>query len=89
MACGRLCVVTDVGDAKRIVGDTGYVVAPGNPAALASAWQMALEAGGAEKASRSQRARERIIEHFSLERLIEETARVLETAVKTGAQRMI
>jgi glycosyltransferase involved in cell wall biosynthesis len=89
MACSVPCVVTDVGDAKRIVGDTGYVVVPGNPAALASAWQVALEAGVAEKASRSQRAREHIIEQFSLERLIEETARVLETAVKTGAHRMI
>jgi len=89
MACGVLCVVTDVGDAKKIVGETGFVIEPGNPAALASAWQMALETGGAEKASRSQRARERVIEHFSLERLIEETARVLETAVKTGAQWMI
>ncbi len=84
MACGRSCVVTDVGDAKRIVGDTGYVVASGNPAALASAWQAALEAGGVEKASLSQRARERVIEHFSLERLIGETSRVLETAAKRG-----
>jgi glycosyltransferase involved in cell wall biosynthesis len=89
MACGRPCVVTDVGDAKRIVGDTGYVVAHGNPVALASAWQEALDSSGTEKARRSQMARERVIEHFSLERLIEETARVLETAVKTGAQGMI
>ena len=87
MACGRPCVVTDVGDAKRIVGDTGYVVDPGNPPALVSAWQQALDAGAVEKTSRSQRARERVIEHFSLERLIEETARVLETAVKTGEHR--
>ncbi|MDE3039479.1 MAG: glycosyltransferase [Nitrospirota bacterium] len=85
MACGRPCVVTDVGDAKRIVGDTGYVVTPGNPSALASAWQVALDAEGVEKARRSQRARERVIEHFSLEQLIQETARVLETTVKTGA----
>ena len=89
MACGRPCVVTDVGDAKRIVGDTGYVVAPENPAALASAWQVALDAGDDEKARRGQRAREHIIEHFSLERLIEDTARVLETTVKMGAQRTI
>ena len=89
MACGTPCVVTDVGDAKRIVGDTGYVVAPGNHAALAFAWQEALKTGVNEKSKRGQRARERIIEHFSLEQLIEETARVLETAVKTGAQRMI
>ena len=87
MACGIPCVVTDVGDAKRIVGDTGYVVDPGNPPALVSAWQLALDAGAVEKTSRSQRARERVIEHFSLERLIEETARVLETAVKTGEHR--
>ena len=85
MACGRSCVVTDVGDAKRIVGDTGYVVAPGNPAALASAWQAALEAGGVEKASRSQRTRERVLKYFSLERLIDETSRMLETVAKTGA----
>lgn len=83
MACGRPCVVTDVGDAKRIVGDTGYVLAPGNPPALVLAWQEALNAGGVEKASRSQRARERVIEHFSLERLIEETTRVLKTTVET------
>jgi glycosyltransferase involved in cell wall biosynthesis len=85
MACGIPCVVTDVGDAERIVGDTGCIVTPGNPAALASAWQGVLKAGGTEMARRGQKARERIIEHFSLERLIEETARVLETAVKTGA----
>jgi|CXWL01.1.fsa_nt_gi glycosyltransferase involved in cell wall biosynthesis len=83
MACGVPCVVTDVGDAKRIVGDAGYVVAPGSPAALAAAWQEALDMGDAERASRSRRARERVIEHFSLERLIEETALVLETTVKT------
>lgn len=87
MACGVPCVVTDVGDSKQIVGDTGFVVEPGNPAALASAWQVALGERGAAKARRGQMARERVIEHFSLERLIEETALVLETAVKAGAHR--
>jgi len=86
MACGVPCVVTDVGDAKQIVGVTGFVVEPGNPAALASAWQVALEAGDADKAWWSQRAREHIIEHFSLERLLEDTSRVLEAAVKMGAK---
>jgi glycosyltransferase involved in cell wall biosynthesis len=85
MACGRPCVATDVGDARRIVGDTGYVVAPGDPQALVSGWQEALDAVGDEAVSRSQRARERVIEHFSLERLIEETARVLETVGSMGA----
>jgi glycosyltransferase involved in cell wall biosynthesis len=85
MACGRVCVVTDVGDAKRIVGDTGYVVPPANPTALASAWQEALDTSRAEKLRRGQMARERVIEHFSLKRLLEETTRILEAVGSKGA----
>ena len=44
---------------------------------------------GDGKARRGQRVQEPIIEHFSLERLIEDTTRVLEIIVKTGALRMI
>lgn len=60
-------------------------MAHGIPEVVASAWQDALDVSGPEMTRRSQRARERVIEHFSLERLIEETARVLETTVKTEA----
>jgi glycosyltransferase involved in cell wall biosynthesis len=87
MACGRPCVVTDVGDARRIVGDISHVVASGDPADLALAWQEALDAGVDEQAKQGQRARERIIQYFSLERLIEETALVLEAAIEAREQR--
>lgn len=87
MACGVPCVVTDVGDSRQIVRDTGFVVEPGNPVALASAWQVAFGERGAARARRGQMARKRIIEHFSLERLIKETALVLETAVKVETHR--
>lgn len=68
MACGTPCVVTDVGDAARIVGDTGWVVPPRAPAALAGAIGAAVaELGdGTAAARRRTAARARIVEHYEL-----------------------
>jgi glycosyltransferase involved in cell wall biosynthesis len=79
MACGKVCIVTDVGDAKHIVEDTGYVVARGNPDALVSAWQKALAEQEIDRTLRSERARDRVVKCFSLERLLQETTRALQT----------
>lgn len=78
MACERICVATDVGDAKRILGDTGYVVPAGDAAALATAWMQALNLNDDERRIRGRAARERIVKHFALDRMITETTLVLE-----------
>lgn len=70
MACGVPCVVTDVGDSARIVGDMGVVVPPKHPEALASGWKVALAKGRREMALK---ARLRIVENFGVKRLIEQT----------------
>ena len=49
MACGVPCVVTDVGDSAYLVGETGEVVPPRAPAALAGAWHKILSLSDADR----------------------------------------
>jgi glycosyltransferase involved in cell wall biosynthesis len=70
MACGVPCVVTDVGDAAALVGDTGRVVPPGDPRALAAAWEDLLEAGPAVRERLGAAARRRIESEFTLPKMV-------------------
>ena len=72
MACGTPCVATDVGDASFIVGDTGWIVPPKNPGALAAALAAALrDHSSAELWRRRQEsARARIEQRFSIESMV-------------------
>jgi glycosyltransferase involved in cell wall biosynthesis len=71
MACGVPCVVTDVGDARWIIGDSGRVVPPRQPAMLAAAWEEVLEMSSAERLALGSRARQRISASFGMRRSIE------------------
>ena len=70
MACGVPCVVTDVGDCARIVGDTGRVVPPGDPDALAGALRELRAKGAAERERLGAAARERVRVHHGLEAVV-------------------
>jgi glycosyltransferase involved in cell wall biosynthesis len=70
MACGTPCVVTDVGDSAMIVGDTGGVVRPRNVDALVEGIDTMLEA---DRQNLGEKARERIVSHFTLRTMIETT----------------
>lgn len=74
MACGTPCVTTDVGDAALIVGDTGWVVQPKDPQVLANAMLEAMEEQQNNPQAwqvRKQACRERIVNNFSIEKMIE------------------
>ena len=70
MACGVPCVVTDVGDAVLIVGDTGMVVPPRNPKALAEALVEMVEMNPQERQALGAKARERIQVNFPLASMV-------------------
>ncbi|HEX4301143.1 MAG TPA: glycosyltransferase, partial [Rhizomicrobium sp.] len=82
MACGTPCVVTDVGDAARIVGDTGWVAPVGDSIALENAILAALaeRRDAAAWGRRKQDARARVASHFSLQRMVSAYAALWEPA---------
>jgi glycosyltransferase involved in cell wall biosynthesis len=70
MATGIPCVVTDAGDSAVLVGETGIVVPKKDPQALCSAWQRLLDAGPDYRKAMGERARKRIMDHYSLPSMI-------------------
>jgi glycosyltransferase involved in cell wall biosynthesis len=82
MACGRQCVVTDVGDSALVVGETGIVVPSDDAEKLAAGLleKLALE-------TLNLRARQRILENFTVAQLGDKTENVLLQSVGRGDSR--
>jgi glycosyltransferase involved in cell wall biosynthesis len=74
MAVGVPNAVTDVGDSALIVGDTGEVVPPRNPARLADAWRALLNLDDAQRQKLSAACRARIDENYSRATMVERMA---------------
>lgn len=74
MCVGLPCVATDVGDAKILLGDCGWVVPSSDPNALAGALN---EACVALTSWVRERPRRRVLENFSVNTLAESTVQSL------------
>ncbi|HVM80317.1 MAG TPA: glycosyltransferase [Stellaceae bacterium] len=81
MACCVPCVATDVGDAAAIVGDTGRIVPPREPEALAAALRDLLAMPAAARAALGLRARRRIEEHYGIARIAQQYLEVYEAVL--------
>ncbi|HZR02069.1 MAG TPA: glycosyltransferase [Burkholderiales bacterium] len=69
MSCGVPCVASDVGDVRRIIGDTGIVFPVGDSAAMTAAWRRMLDLSVQSRRDLGGAARRRIVENFSLDRV--------------------
>jgi glycosyltransferase involved in cell wall biosynthesis len=76
MMHGVPCIVTDVGDAADVVGDTGWVVPPRNSGALSRAMLHAQLISPDERRRRGEAARDRIRRHFSISGMVAAFERV-------------
>jgi glycosyltransferase involved in cell wall biosynthesis len=81
MACGVPCVVTDVGDSALIVDRTGEIVPPKDPRALKEGMARMLKRIEHEKEKLTRNCRQRIVNEFSVEKMIHRTLEVLEHPV--------
>lgn len=85
MACGVPCVVTDVGDAAWIVGETGRVVPRRDSEALAEGWRELIALGAEGRKDLGRAARLRVIEHFPLESVVAQYEALYENALAEAA----
>lgn len=82
MAAETPCVVTNVGDSARIVGEAGIVVPVRSPESLHCGWMKMAEA---DRAELGRQARERVVQMFDLPLLTERSERILTSLVTRGA----
>ncbi|MDO5667109.1 MAG: glycosyltransferase [Alcaligenaceae bacterium] len=83
MACEVPNVVTNVGDAAFIVGSYGWVVSPQQSELLAGAINQALDFLKSSEASVfKQQCRQRVLENFSLDKMIQNYEQVWREAIE-------
>jgi glycosyltransferase involved in cell wall biosynthesis len=73
MVCKTPCVSTDVGDAKYIIGDTGWIVPPNNSVLLADAIEKALtekQTNLVQWKKRKDMAKKRVENNFSIDEMV-------------------
>jgi len=86
MASGVPCAVTDVGDSAWIVGDTGKVAAARDAPSLAKCCKQLIDIGEDERAHLGSLARQRVLDNFTLDIIINQYEELYERVVSDNAR---
>lgn len=84
MACGVPCVATDVGDSAILIKDNSRIVNPEDSSALVQAWLEILHMTVEERNILSSKARERILKHFSIEKVANQYDRLYKALLNSN-----
>jgi len=87
MSCGVPCVVTDAGDSAYLIRDTGIVVPPKDPQALAEGWGRMIALGAEGRKALGMAARRRIEQHFRLDTTTRQYENLYESVVSSRSER--
>lgn len=85
MACERVVVATDCGGVREVIGEAGYLVKPKDFKALAQALQTALLLPATQSASFGRAARQRVIDKFSLDAVVEKWLQLYVLSNRAGS----
>ena len=86
MACEVPCVATDVGDCADIVGNTGRIVPPRNPEALAGAIHELVEMGQEGRKQLGRAARKRVEEKYELGKVVRQYEELYRSVCETNKE---
>ena len=86
MSCGVPCVATDVGDAAAIIRDTGRIVPPRDPPALARAIGELLAVDPSARTALGAAARNRIVKCYSLPSIVRAYEQLYESVHRASGQ---
>lgn len=84
MASGIPCIATDVGDAAAIIGDSGRIVSPRDPAALADAAIDWIGCDPSFRRAKGDAARQRILDHYAIAVVVEQYQRLYQSLAGQG-----
>jgi glycosyltransferase involved in cell wall biosynthesis len=87
LACGTPAIATNVGDAALVLGDTGFLAPPRDPAALAESIRQFLDLPPEARAALPHRCRQHIEQNFTLPHLFHRTTKAIQASSLHSSQR--